>query len=372
MTNAKATFSNIYTIVVAPWRYVDEMGSSGAYDDYAYIGDSEDQDVIFVDSVGNKRGLNNAKNENVTVEGYLEGCFNIKALNCIFVECANVLVNRLIGCRLINSNCTNYTVGGTAGHLCASSAFINSPVTLLHSNPAVQMNFSGCYFDSTSTLNNVTPNICNLTGCHFANKMSWDIPTVNYGASNTDGDPYIYDADLLNYSIDPLNSPLFGRGYPDGFSNPRHLARYYIGTGFYTGQSSFDSKVAANPNLDVVANELLNIGANDVEFIETDEVTLPTLQALGVPHKVGIITYLSTLFGLNPSLNSLDRVLEIRYSSDISSPLGVYKKYRFGEQATNDSMNLSNGDPGYSWANNTPIFVKKFQARIGVVKPSAV
>ena len=197
----------------------------------------------------------------------------------------------------------------------------------------------GSYVDEQSTLNfagTLTPII---QASHFENKITWDITGVNYATSNTDGDPFINDADLLNFSFDPLLSPLFGRGYPDGFSKKTTRDTWRditLGTVFIRVLLRLTIKVAANANLSVVANELLNVGTNDIEFIETDEITLSSLQAIGVPQKVGIISYLSTVFGLNPSVGNLDRVLEIRYADTDSGALSTYQQYRFGEQATNN------------------------------------
>ena len=65
ITQAKATFSNTYNIILAPYRYVYEYGTVGGNGDtYVIIGDSEDQDVIIVDT----RNLEFIKNL-VTVVG---------------------------------------------------------------------------------------------------------------------------------------------------------------------------------------------------------------------------------------------------------------------------------------------------------------
>jgi len=364
ITQAKATFSNTYNIILAPYRYVDEVGAVGSFETYTLIGDSEDQDVVIIDSLGVLSGL--VDSENLVLNGFLNGSRGSTIINCSFVDCGNCKAFRFAGCRFINSQVTNLNA---VPNTIASCAFLNSP--FLNDNNQ-STNILGCYFDDNSTLNRNTTSQLNISASHFENKITWDISGVTYATSNTDGDAYINDADLLNYSFDPLLSPLFGRGYPDGFSNPRHMARYYIGNGFYSGLTSFDDKVAANANLSIVANELLNVGTNDIEFIETDEITLSSLQAIGVPQKVGIITYLSTVFGLNPSVGNLDRVLEIRYADTDSGALSTYQQYRFGEQATNNGDGTGNGETGYNWADNNPIFVKKYQFRIGVIKAGVV
>jgi hypothetical protein len=353
------------SLICAPYRYVDQFGGVGSFESFTVIGDSEDQDVVFIDSNMTRFGIGSQDCENIVISGYLQGSATVgyRIINCTFLNCANCGVNYLYGCRYVNSPLT----ASNSLNQILSCALINSPLTTQTGNTILR----GSFVDASSTLN-LVGGIVNTQAGHFENKLTWDIPAVSYDTSNTDGDPFIYDSDLLNYSFDPLNSPLFGRGYPDTLSNPRHMARYYIGTGFYSGLTSFDAKVAANQNLDVVANELLNIGNNAVEFIETDEVLLDSLQAIGVPQKVGILTYLSTVFGLNPSVGNLDRVLEIRYSETEGGVLTAYKKYRFGEQATNNGGGLGNGETGYNWGDNIPIFVKKFQVRIGVVKAGII
>ena len=368
ITQAKATFSSTYNIILAPYRYVDEYGTVGGNGDaYVIIGDSEDQDVIIVDSLGVRTGMQQNNCENVVLSGFLQGIrlnSNARIINCTFLNCAGSGIAKSYGCRFINTPLSYTTSNNSALNSCA---LLNSP--LYSAGPFI---IRGSYVDEQSTLNFPGTSTPIIQASHFENKITWDITGVNYATSNTDGDPFINDADLLNFSFDPLNSPLFGRGYPDGFSNPRHMARYYIGNGFYSGLTSFDDKVAANANLSVVANELLNVGTNDIEFIETDEITLSSLQAIGVPQKVGIISYLSTVFGLNPSVGNLDRVLEIRYADTDSGALSTYQQYRFGEQATNNGDGTGNGETGYNWADNNPIFVKKYQFRIGVVKAGVI
>ena len=372
LTQAKILHPTSVFKITAPWAYIDQLGSVGALETHVIIGDSTDEDVVFIDSQSNRGGLGVDNCENVTLVNYLTGCSNVRAINCTFQDCSSLYINRLIGCRLINCSPSNAPSGGTGGHFCYSSAFINSPLTLLHPNPAVQINILGCYFDGSSTLNNTTPNVLNLTSCHFENKISWDIASVNYGASNTDGDAFIFDSGLLNYTFDKALSPLFGRGYPDGFSNPRHMARYYIGAGFYSGTPSFDAKILANNNLNVLNDEIIVIGPNDSETIETDEVVINNV--IGVPHKVGILNYTSTLFGLNPSSGQLERVLELRWTNSDNEDINTktYKKFRFGEQATVNSDGKGNGDTGYTWSENIPIKAYSFQARINIVKAGVV
>lgn len=362
LTQAKTNFGSTYTVIAAPGRYTNEDTFNRVV-----IGDSEDQDVIFVDELGVLSAINENNTENLVLIGYLSPVVfaNRIIINCTFLDCPNVQLSRFYGCRVVNS-AVNRISGSTC--LLRSCAFLNSPFSSTISTTTL---INGCYFDENSTFNLIT-GAANIEASHFENKITWDITGNTYATSNTDGDPFINDADLLNFSFDPLNSPLFGRGYPDGFSNPRHMARYYIGNGFYSGLTSFDDKVAANANLSVVANELLNVGTNDIEFIETDEITLSSLQAIGVPQKVGIISYLSTVFGLNPSVGNLDRVLEIRYADTDSGALSTYQQYRFGEQATNNGDGTGNGETGYNWADNNPIFVKKYQFRIGVVKAGVI
>lgn len=370
LTRAKFLYPDTHTLICAPARYVDQYGGpDGEF--YSVIGDSEDQDVVMIDSLGNRNGIRNPYTENITLVGFLSTCpfISRRIVNCTFVDCGGGIINRSNGCRYINTPMSVLSSVATGGVSAESSVFLNCPIT--HDSTILNTPIKGSFFDSNSTLNLINGGF-DIQASHFENKLTWDVPGNNYQTSNSDGDAFLQDIGLLNFSIDPINSPLFGRGFPDGFVNPRHMAKFYVGNGFYSGISSFDTAISNNPNLDVVSNEILNVGPNDIEFLETEEFSLSSIQTLGIPFKVGIISYLSTVIGSVAGTDSLNRIIEIKYSSNNNDPLGPYKKYRFGERVTENQNGISNGDPLYSWANNIPVRVKRFQARIGIVKAGVI
>jgi len=365
LTQAKALFASSYTIVVAPDRYVDQLGHPTNGETYKIIGDSADGDVNFIDSTGTLRGLAVSFSENCTLIGYLNTSVgnSRKLINCTFVDCIESRQQQFSLCKFINTPIDLEVPGHSY-----NCTFINSPtITNMASNLFITIR--SCYFDSLSTLSNTTSNDLKLIDNHFEDKTTWDISSVTYNSNNTDGASGVYDLNLLNYSFNPLTSPLLGRGYADGLVSPTHLAGFYIGERFYVGTTNFDAKIAANPNLIVSNNEIINIGTNDVEILESDDIILDSVQVFGTPHKVGIINYLSTVVGLNASLNNLERVLEIAYSDSDFLPIGPFKKFRFGDPASINANGKTNGETGYNWDDNTVLFVRKFRVRFGIVKP---
>ena len=91
-TAAKAAYPG-FQVVCAPFRYVDELGNTGSGETTVYIGDSTDDDVVFISSQGNLNGFAVSGFENITLINYLNanpGNQRI-AVNCTFVVCSELV-----------------------------------------------------------------------------------------------------------------------------------------------------------------------------------------------------------------------------------------------------------------------------------------
>ena len=370
ITQAKALYSNLFTIVVAPYVYNDQYGNTSLGDNYSLMGDTDIDNVLLVDTNNTRTGIGNNNTTNVVLSNYLNsiGGFQRTVVDCTFVNCSNTNAQFLFGCRFINSPLSKTFNANTD---IFSSAFFNSNVTINNSGGTQGIDFSGCFMDNNSLLSH-TVGASNLIDCHVENQSSWSV--INIDTATTFGNSFINGQVLLNYSIDPVQSPLFRPGFPDGFSNPRLLSKFYTGYDFFTGETDFDNAIAANPFLSVVANNIVVDPASptDTQSIETPEITLDSLQVLGIPHPVGVTDYGSTLLGLNPSPSNYDRVVEIRYSTSLTGSFTAYKRFRIGSLPTENVDGTSNGEESYSWGDNNLLIVRRYQVRYTFIKAGVV
>ena len=390
ITFAKTQHAAPYTFILSPFIYSDQFGQIGSFENYSLIGDIDDADVVIEDTLGVLDGAG-LSCENIIFKGFFDPRIhnrNIEFPNCIFLNCLSVYLGTSNGCKFINSDAVIDISGFQA---LANSMFLSNTIRFQHSNPATTITIQSCY-GYNCLLNNITPNIVTVNNCFVDAPdsvdntvregfiINWISQSTNYNNSNTDKDQsgQLIAIEKLDYRI-TATSPLYGLGYSGNIGTivnstvTQNLGGTILGDGFYEGLPFFDDIIANDPNFDIVNGELTNVGANDLEFLELPVIVGDIARTFGVIRKVGIIDYRGSVVGTILSATELDRLIEIRYTTEVNGILPVtYSKFRVGDRLSIDDMQRTNGDPNFDWSTAEDIEYFSYQLKIGIGKAGII